>query len=401
MFVRDLVAGVARALSPPGAGFASDPAISADGRRVAYTLTGDDAAAPRLVVQDLDGGAARAVTGPADGAVVDPQLSADGSRVAYALVGGGTTRIEVRDLATGAVELASRADGSAGAAADAPAGEPSLSADGRLVAFASEATNLSPAKPDGTRGVFVRDLARGDDHADQRAVAHGRQAAARGARRPGAAARLPRGDRHGADGPRARQRAGPRRRPAARPARRARHRRALSLGRAAVARRGGALGARALRLGRAHARGVRGPAGPCGRLSPELLAARARHAHDDPGGAVSDDAGPGSVGTTGSAAVVGSVATAGSLAVAGSAATAGSVAVAGSVATASGVAVAGSVATLLGVAIAGCILTLGCLGCRRCVACVACVGCVDCVGCVGCVNATGLRGACGAIGRRR
>ena len=54
--------------------------------------------------------------------------------------------------------LLSRATGAAGAPADRDANDPSISDDGSRVAFASTATNLSDAKTDDTRGVFVRDL---------------------------------------------------------------------------------------------------------------------------------------------------------------------------------------------------------------------------------------------------
>ena len=60
--------------------------------------------------------------------------------------------------ASGAVDdldLVSRT--SAGAQADAPSGAPSISADGRFVAFASEADNLS-TEDDEQQNIFVRDL---------------------------------------------------------------------------------------------------------------------------------------------------------------------------------------------------------------------------------------------------
>ena len=56
--------------------------------------------------------------------------------------------------------LVSRATGARGIPADGYATDPSISEDGLRVAFASTASNLSEAKPDGIAGVFVRDLAR-------------------------------------------------------------------------------------------------------------------------------------------------------------------------------------------------------------------------------------------------
>jgi len=65
----------------------------------------------------------------------------------------------VRDLRTGATELVSRAGGVAGAPAQGSSGHPAISGDGRRVAFTSDAWNLDPAKCNGARGTFVRDLA--------------------------------------------------------------------------------------------------------------------------------------------------------------------------------------------------------------------------------------------------
>jgi Tol biopolymer transport system component len=53
----------------------------------------------------------------------------------------------------------SRATGARGAQGDGWSDTPSISGDGRRVAFASTATNLDPAKRDDTRAIVVRDLA--------------------------------------------------------------------------------------------------------------------------------------------------------------------------------------------------------------------------------------------------
>jgi Tol biopolymer transport system component len=149
VYARDLAR---RTTTLVGAG--SDPAVSGDGRWVAYV----SAQTRRLTLRDLQTGAARAVGIPADGTVLDPQLSGDGRVVAFTAVSEGRRRVLVRDAENGATTLASRADGENGATAVGDAGDPALSADGRLVAFASDAANLDPAKRDRTRGVFVRDL---------------------------------------------------------------------------------------------------------------------------------------------------------------------------------------------------------------------------------------------------
>jgi Tol biopolymer transport system component len=97
---------------------------------------------------------------------VDPSISADGRYVAFVSRAGNLDpaapgprqQVFVRDMQTGKTTLVSRASGAAGAAGNFASREPSISADGRYVAFASGATNLSPEAP--TSGnIFVRDLA--------------------------------------------------------------------------------------------------------------------------------------------------------------------------------------------------------------------------------------------------
>jgi len=60
--------------------------------------------------------------------------------------------------AKGDVDLVSRASGVVGAKENADSFNPSISADGRFVAFESSATNLDPSDGDTTDDVFVRDL---------------------------------------------------------------------------------------------------------------------------------------------------------------------------------------------------------------------------------------------------
>ena len=108
-----------------------------------------------------DGGAAangnsRALSLSANGGKVAFQSTADNLSAADV----ATDDIFVRDLATGAVTLVSRRSntllGTPGAAADDVSTRPHISADGRWVAFASEADNLAGATY--LESVFVRDL---------------------------------------------------------------------------------------------------------------------------------------------------------------------------------------------------------------------------------------------------
>jgi Tol biopolymer transport system component len=106
-----------------------------------------------------------------DGNSSSPSISADGRYVAFASKAtnlsdadrNGTVDIFVRDMKTGAVTLVSRADGTNGAAADQSSFEPDISADGRYVAFTSFASNLgAPAGPTSFPDeVYVRDLVAG------------------------------------------------------------------------------------------------------------------------------------------------------------------------------------------------------------------------------------------------
>ena len=148
--LRDLGTHTSTTVSDGAPGFASDPAVSADGRLVAFTA---GERRPQLYLYDGEARTAKALSTPDAGAVVDPQLSADGKVLAYTVVRGGRSRVEVRTLATGDVQQVASAKGSVS--------DPSLSADGHVVAFTSDAPDLAPRKTDPSRGVFARDLRAG------------------------------------------------------------------------------------------------------------------------------------------------------------------------------------------------------------------------------------------------
>ena len=155
--------------------------VSADGRYVAFTsssdsLSGDDDdhlvngyvrdvyAGRTILVSRASGLAGAAANGDVSGIAI----SADGSHVAFGSHATNLspddpdtqTDVYVRELATGALVLASRADGAGGAKANASASVGGLDADGSRLAFSTTATNLGfGADPD--NDVFVRDLAAG------------------------------------------------------------------------------------------------------------------------------------------------------------------------------------------------------------------------------------------------
>ena len=179
VFLRDVDAGTTALVSrgaAPALGPSFDPAISADGTRVAFTseasnLSDDDGSFPDVFVRDLRANATILVSrsgGPSgpglDGVSTDPAISADGRFVAFVSDGAvpgaadGVANVLVRDLAVGSTVLASRAPNGAGG--DRSSSAPAISADGRFVAFLSDATNLS-TEDNPVRGVFVRDLVAG------------------------------------------------------------------------------------------------------------------------------------------------------------------------------------------------------------------------------------------------
>jgi Tol biopolymer transport system component len=69
-----------------------------------------------------------------------------------------TADVYLRDFVTAETTLVSRGDGLAGAKSNSESGRGRLSADGRLVAFESTASNLDPTDPEPDSDVFVRDL---------------------------------------------------------------------------------------------------------------------------------------------------------------------------------------------------------------------------------------------------
>jgi Tol biopolymer transport system component len=179
IFVRDLRTGVTRRVSV-GAGGAqangrsNQPRISGDGRYVAFAsdatnlVAGDTNHQPDVFVRDLRTGTTRLVSVGVHGAGADgdnaaPSISATGRYIAFIsgasnLVHGdtdGTSDIFVRDMVAGTTQRVSVRTG--GGQADAPSDGPSISGDGRYIAFASTADNLVTGDTNGVTDVFLRD----------------------------------------------------------------------------------------------------------------------------------------------------------------------------------------------------------------------------------------------------
>jgi uncharacterized repeat protein (TIGR01451 family) len=183
IFVHDRRTGATEEVSvssagKEGQGLSSSPALSADGRFVAF-----DSEASNLVAGDKNGTtdvfrhdrttgqtilvSVNSAGKQANGDSHAPAISADGRFIAFhtiaALVPQDTNNavdVYVRDIQTGVTKLVSVAtDGTAGNNLSAIQ---AISADGRFVAFVSEATNLIPNDiVDTNPNVYVRDLVAG------------------------------------------------------------------------------------------------------------------------------------------------------------------------------------------------------------------------------------------------
>src|SRR3990172_4652589 len=171
--------GSTERVSVDGAGiernaFSGYPAISADGRFVAFSsdatnlVSGDTNLASDIFVRDRQTGSTERVSvdgagSQANGSSYEPAISADGRFVSFSsdasnLVSGDTNLapdIFVHDRQTGGTERANV--DSAGSEANAAAFFPAISGDGRFVAFSSDAGNLVPGDTNPASDVFVRD----------------------------------------------------------------------------------------------------------------------------------------------------------------------------------------------------------------------------------------------------
>ncbi|MFI6094965.1 DNRLRE domain-containing protein [Lentzea sp. NPDC051213] len=145
-----------------GDGSSRDAAVSADGRFVAYASDADNLsdadnnAFTNVFVRDRVNGTTILVSG-GNGNAGSPSISADGRHVAFIAEGTDTcvnqwsemvacTNVFLRDLADGTTMLVSRA--SNGDPADGLSAAPAISADGRVVVFHSLAANLSDSDQD-------------------------------------------------------------------------------------------------------------------------------------------------------------------------------------------------------------------------------------------------------------
>ncbi|GLZ01757.1 hypothetical protein Acsp02_90080 [Actinoplanes sp. NBRC 103695] len=178
VFVRDRRTGRITLVSRTPAGVPSqyssfNPTLSADGRFVSFQSESEDVVAgdtngfPDAFVHDRRTGRTELASVSSDGRQTDDfcnlaSISADGRYVVFysgatTLVRGDTNATDdvfVRDLVRRTTIRVSVA--TSGRQANGWSGQPSTSSDGRVIAFASEATNLVPGDTNADPDVFLR-----------------------------------------------------------------------------------------------------------------------------------------------------------------------------------------------------------------------------------------------------
>ncbi len=181
IFVYDRQAGTTQRVSVASDGTEGNdrsfsPSISGNGRYVAFEssatslVAGDTNGKIDIFVYDRQAGTTERVSVASDGNEysdhsIQPSISGNGRWIAFASYGdnltegntGGTCGVFVHDRETGTTTRAS-VDGD-GAGGNGKAFWPSISADGRSVVFESLASNLVEGDANNTWDVFVRDLA--------------------------------------------------------------------------------------------------------------------------------------------------------------------------------------------------------------------------------------------------
>ena len=184
IFVHDLQSGATTRASVASDGTQANdqsnepPAISADGRYVAFfsyatnLVSGDTNWVPDVFVHDTETGVTIRASVTSDGiegnnTSEQPAISADGRYVAFVslasnLASGDTNDLfdvylhDMQDGTTSRISVASDGAGGNGGSFN-----PALSADGRYVAFESEASNLVSGDTNGVVDVFVHDTQTG------------------------------------------------------------------------------------------------------------------------------------------------------------------------------------------------------------------------------------------------
>jgi hypothetical protein len=179
VFVRDRSGGTTSLVSLDSSGIQANgnsyyPSISSDGRFVAFwssasnLVPGDTNGVVDVFVRDRQTGTTQRVSVDSNGLQANggsyyPSISSDGRYVAFWSIAtnlvvadtNGVSDVFLRDRQVGTTERDSVT--SAGVQGNDDSYSPAISADGRYVAFYSVATNLVPGDTNGVGDVFVRD----------------------------------------------------------------------------------------------------------------------------------------------------------------------------------------------------------------------------------------------------
>jgi Tol biopolymer transport system component len=181
VFVRNVSGATTQRVSLTNAGAqandcSNNPALSSDGNVVAFESWATNLVAPspngnmHIFVRNLSGASTTQVTKTSGGTQAnndsfDPALSADGRYVAYEsratnlgiVDTNGARDIYMTDTSNGAITRIS--EGTGGVQGDNGAGSfnPSISGDGRYVAFESDATSFASSDTNNATDVFVHD----------------------------------------------------------------------------------------------------------------------------------------------------------------------------------------------------------------------------------------------------
>ncbi len=186
IYVRDLVEGTTTLVSVNGTGSnsgngsSSSPVISADNRLVVFKSAASDLGPTDtndsldIYVRDLVAGTTTLVsvngagTDSGNSGSISPVISADGQVVVFVSEASnlsstdtnGSSDIYVRDLVAGTTTLVS-VNGAGTDSGNSGSFSPVISANGQLVAFFSSASNLGPTDTNGSSDIYVRDLVAG------------------------------------------------------------------------------------------------------------------------------------------------------------------------------------------------------------------------------------------------
>jgi Tol biopolymer transport system component len=183
VFLRDVQTGITRRVSVSGAGAQADgdssgAAVSANGRYVTFyssatnLVPGDTNEYFDVFRRDVQTRVTRRVSVSSTGiqgedGSVDPAISADGRYVAFYSFArnlvpadtNGSPDVFLRDVQTGVTRRISISG--TGAQGNGDSYTPAISPDGRYLAFESDASNLVPGDTNATTDVFVRDWGAG------------------------------------------------------------------------------------------------------------------------------------------------------------------------------------------------------------------------------------------------